>query len=874
MSSSPSPTATGAVGSADAGSSPCPFVTRAPLTPRLIPRTRHTISAGFEQPTTPPSPRSGSRRWLPDTIGIIVLLGMIGVVSWDGLRAWDDLYRLDNITFYVPIYGFLGDRLVAGDIPGWNPYIFGGQPFAGDPQSGWMYLPAMVLFAILPAIQGFAAFMIFHLALGGLATYVLGRLLGFGPTAAVVAGTAFVFTPLLEHTRCCTIRAQVAPWVPLAMLGAELAVRATTWPGRIAWACLAAVAGSQMIGGWIGQGAYYGLLATGSFLLYRAVIAPPPGVRPFRVRLLRLVILGATILVVAFGLAAAGLLVRLDAIERTNLSDGDYTGSVGAEAQTGLWDLSTAVSRLFTADDDRYGRWYIGAAVFALALIAPALAGRRFGVPFFAVYTATVIGLGMDIPGLQELFGLLPEFSTLHSHVQNRIWTILQIGPAMLAGASVQGLRGWGRRPLGLGLLALVPILALLPIRTWVTSESETISDGVPFAIVSVSAVLLALALALALVAQKRLGDPIRLRALRFAPVLLLAIVFVDPAGWWLFNTNPAFIDNNHQPERLAKITDPTADGPAAFLQRQAAADGPFRYFGYDPGFLSPEGGTLSYHGRYRSDGIFPLIVYNRSLFLGLEDIQGYNPVQIARYTAFMTTLNGGAGQEYHETTVRAGGLDSPLLDLLNVRYAIVSVAPNLVDGRDRWSVFRITNTWPTAYEDETVRVLENPGWLPRAWIVHSARTMPGDQATNLLAYEANLARETALLETSTASLSLSQPADPATDSAVVIANQPDEMIVRTITDAPGVLLLSEIYDPGWNAYVDGDEVDVLAANGALRAVPIPAGEHDVSLRYEPESLRQGLVISAATAALVAALWLFCLARTLRGRLRSFVSTR
>ena len=80
-------------------------------------------------------------------------------------------------------------------------------------------------------------------------------------------------------------------------------------------------------------------------------------------------------------------------------------------------------------------------------------------------------------------------------------------------------------------------------------------------------------------------------------------------------------------------------------------------------------------------------------------------------------------------------------------------------------------------------------------------------------------------------------------------------MRVATRTDAAGLLVLSEIYDPGWHAFIDGTRAALDVADHALRAVPIPAGEHTVELRYEPRSLRVGIIISlAALIALAVAL--------------------
>jgi uncharacterized membrane protein YfhO len=59
-----------------------------------------------------------------------------------------------------------------------------------------------------------------------------------------------------------------------------------------------------------------------------------------------------------------------------------------------------------------------------------------------------------------------------------------------------------------------------------------------------------------------------------------------------------------------------------------------------------------------------------------------------------------------------------------------------------------------------------------------------------------------------------------------------------------GMLVLSEIFVPGWNAYVDGKKSDVYATDYALRGVALTAGSHHIELRYAPASLRYGVWIS------------------------------
>ena len=62
--------------------------------------------------------------------------------------------------------------------------------------------------------------------------------------------------------------------------------------------------------------------------------------------------------------------------------------------------------------------------------------------------------------------------------------------------------------------------------------------------------------------------------------------------------------------------------------------------------------------------------------------------------------------------------------------------------------------------------------------------------------------------------------------------------------DGPGLLVLRESHARGWRAQVDGRDAPVLRANGRHRAVPLPAGRHEVALDYHPPMLEAGLGLS------------------------------
>ena len=120
----------------------------------------------------------------------------------------------------------------------------------------------------------------------------------------------------------------------------------------------------------------------------------------------------------------------------------------------------------------------------------------------------------------------------------------------------------------------------------------------------------------------------------------------------------------------------------------------------------------INYHSAWEEMLTADILENNRSMLLTLQDIQGYNPVQEMNYLTFISTLNGQI-QEYRELNVLPAGLNSPLLPLLNVRYVVIPVEASGLD------IEQLTSRYAEVFRNESVRVLEIPDALPRAWTVH-----------------------------------------------------------------------------------------------------------------------------------------------------------
>jgi hypothetical protein len=680
---------------------------------------------------------------------------------------------------------------------------------------------------------------IFHLAFGGLSTYAFARVLGMRVPASVAAGVVFEFGPFIDYTRCCTIRAQLAVWIPLALLGVELATRTRSPLARLGWWTVAGFAISQMMAAWIGEGMYYGLLITGGYILYRTVISPALAHQGVKDRLFALVVHGAAIMAIGFGLAAAGLLPRLATVSRSNVAGGDYAGAGSGQG----WELLHLLFRVLN-DEKLSTRWYLGGATLALALIAPLVIGRRFGVPFFAGYSIVVLALALDHTPIHDVLYLLPKFQQLHEHVPNRVLAVLPLGLAILVGATIEGLPRWSRHWWGV-LAAILPLLVALDIQSKLSRHAGwNITWRSMTAIIAVCVLLMSAVITNAGPIRQRLPR-LSLMAKTVVPVLLIAVLFWDPTGAW-YGRSQRDSTPDPNPEQTISTLTATADpgGAGEFLKAQAAI-APGRYFCYDSGLLGGDRASQSYQGRYRQEKVIPLLVNNRAILLGLDDIQGYNPVQVKRYVQFINAVND-TSQNYHDSNVLPSGLDSPLLDLLNVRYIIVP--DEIPPGRP--DLLHLSQRNHTVFAGNGIRVLENASALPRAWVVHRAEQIKPGAGLDALARGAVDPRTTALLESTPPDLA--QPANSTADTVTMARSDPDDLRLNVQTGAAGLLVLSETYDPGWNAWVDGKQTDVRVADHALRAVAVPAGSHTVELRYTPPYLRLGLAITVSTLAALA----------------------
>jgi hypothetical protein len=148
-------------------------------------------------------------------------------------------------------------------------------------------------------------------------------------------------------------------------------------------------------------------------------------------------------------------------------------------------------------------------------------------------------------------------------------------------------------------------------------------------------------------------------------------------------------------------------------------------------------------------------------------------------------------------------------------------------------------------YHDSKWKVYENPSAYPAAWVVHEAivRRIPKGEERTLDSQGLDLHRQALV----------GAPLESRLEPLVAGASEDVEfgacgrngLELKVHTGSRGLLVLSEIFYPGWHATVNGKAARIDQVDSALRGVVVPRGESRVVLRYEPWTFWLGALLTA-----------------------------
>jgi hypothetical protein len=169
------------------------------------------------------------------------------------------------------------------------------------------------------------------------------------------------------------------------------------------------------------------------------------------------------------------------------------------------------------------------------------------------------------------------------------------------------------------------------------------------------------------------------------------------------------------------------------------------------------------------------------------------------------------------------------LFELLSVKYLLYKKG-------------ELTNKLQEAiWENDQWVLVHNHDALPRAYAVNDVLGMNDKhQLLSLLFSQEFDPKKQVLLENSI-------PINPSlnTKSKTTIRSyKEDEVVIDVNTDSDTMIVVTDTYYPGWQAFVDGQETKIYRANYALRALVAPKGIHTIVMKYNPFSFRLGVFMS------------------------------
>ncbi|HVO68553.1 MAG TPA: YfhO family protein [Aggregatilineaceae bacterium] len=715
----------------------------------------------------------------------------------------------DLVDQQYPLLSLIFDSVRDGHgLPLWNPYLFAGQSIVANPQSTLYYPPAWIMVP-LGVPRGVGWLIAVHLGLGAWGMAQFARRLGSSLPGALIGGIVYEFSALLGahleagHLNYLLCQAWL-PWIASAYLWA---VDQRRWP----WAGLpgAAALGLCILTGYPPL-LYFAFIWLGSLWLYVALQAPAGDRLRAAGRALRpllVILLGGAILGAALLLPVGQFTLRSTRTQDSSLAFSNSYALPGGQLVTLLFPNVFGWPRL--PDLGYWGLPFyeeVTAYVGILPLMAVFLMSRfsrRPGVRLLLIFVIVglVVSLGIDGGLFPPLYWLLPGYSIFR--VPSRALYFVVVGAAGLTAllfTELPQMTVLARvRLLGPVLRRLLPLLMIFALSSSVALTvyfTAHSTDQEPPWRVLYSGSMAGLALV----------------ALGAAWVVLRLWRSAGPQPGMLAITGLVLlIDLWHISQPLVTVS--AVDVPPLWksMARVAPGSPDYRIMTVPDTIGWQAGATYTRH--LNASGYDPLVsdAYQRLL-----DASQHNPT-------------------------------SPVSRLLGVRYAVSDKPYEWLNlpGSDALTLRTQADGW-YIYE------VHDP--LPRVFLASSIQVSADDAAILEQIAAGTIDPRTAVV--------VDRPVNCPSSSAENIAPQitgyePNSVDVEAA--GPGILVLTDSYDPNWTVAVDGVQAELLRVDTALRGVCLGEGAHRVHFAFQPAIFRIGVLISLAgwiAVVLLALIWL------------------
>lgn len=723
----------------------------------------------------------------------------------------------------------------SGQLPFWNPYVFCGYPLLGVLQTGFFY-PLSALYYVLPFNLAFNYYITTHYFLAAVFMYWLVRHFGLSRASSLLSAMVFCFSGYLVSMANMNTTLSSVIWAPLILLFYDKHLRTGLFFSRniLVLAVLFAV---QFLGGepTIIYLTFLLLLAFGllesrwSLKAVLSNIGAP-----------------AVSLILAAGLSAVQLLPFLETLYLSFRAAGADYAFISLKAFPPRELLNFALPFFFgnlvregTAMaillGDQFQAWllspYTGVFPLLFALIAFRRGGRRVLFFWGMIALSLFLAFGRYTPVYGFFYRFLPGISFIRYPVKYIFLAVFSL--SILCGFGFEQVQEWIKNN-SKALKVMAYIISALFVAAGLLYLWGRVNLGLIFAFfnrfypvylsryyadelwriinfdvrsLGVLAVFLFLGAILFYIEQK---GTISRRTFNF---LILSLVALD-----LFSSN--FAINIPGDREIFK-----KDTPNIKIIKK---DGDiFRCFKM-PSRLIDMGAkkrTFNENLRNDKDNLSPnWPVADRIAVLG-----GRESLEPGDYMRLLWPVAEKLPKEYGD-----------LLDMANVKY---------VFSLERLETPGLRLLRRKKMGDISGYLYKNINCLPRAYFVRSIKVIKDRSLVikELLDQGFDPRREMVIEK----EIAYRWRPSSSPERVEIMRYEANQVLLKTRSDQPRILFLSDSFYPGWKAFVDGETSRIYRANYMFRAVRLGAGEHEVKFIYDPMSFKIGAVISLLSAALV-----------------------
>lgn len=723
----------------------------------------------------------------------------------------------DQLRIYFPFYKVTLDSIKHFQVPLWNPYAFSGHPHMADFQTAVFY-PFSIFGLFLPQIEFWHLLRITPTILAAFFTYLFLKNRKLSNISAIFGSLTFGFSPfILTWGEEVVMSPHSIVWLPLIMWAID----------KKYLLVISLATAASFLAGYMQTSIYMFI-----FLFAYLVLVFKMSELSRISRIIGAFILG-TVLAAVQLLPSAELFfnaARSQVTLRETLFQFLLPWQVLATYFAPDFFGHPATHNFFRGGSAQYyeGIIFVGVAALVFAMFAIKFSwGNKF-VKFLAISSLISLLTTLDWFGAKLFISLPIPF--LSSSIPNRILFIPAFCLAILA---AYGLEKWklekGRNLFkvllvfwgiygGIVVFLLGAVVLNLPYFQFAqfrAAENIMVSLrnlAIPVFLFSLLGILIVVC-------------DIRPKFKRTAAIL---IIILAAAHIFLFSQKYFSFS-----ERKNVFPNPP------ILEFIKAEQGIYRTWGLGDAYL--ETNLATEYGIYFPEGYDSL--NNRSYGEFTYAMQG------ARFSDYVFRADAGLGRA---SSAELLGNDSrrKLIDLLGVKFLIIKR-----EDFDRAA----DSNFVKVFDDGKYGVFENKQVVPRIFLASNYEGPP-----DIIAPATESEKEKAIREKERRKLipqkllsgdfdfrnvlilekpSLVSP-QFGEGSVDIIKYEPQEVVVRTKSDQPKLLFISDNYYPGWKARVDGDETEILRADYTFRAIPLTPGTHEVRFWFDSLSYKTGLLVS------------------------------